>query len=170
VTQNIAHSRRCEGVEVRFVDDAEVTRVLTFPILFAAIEAAHRRQKMEVLDGYLGIESEQYVVRSAVDPGRFMAPKTFTSFPANLAKGAMPPAFAPRWAFVETTPSFTSRPAKRRYPRSFPRWKAHSRFDTARRFRSTDQSVEPTKDRCGKCCRACWAASIITSPTRRKAG
>jgi hypothetical protein len=106
VTQNIAHSRRCEGVEVRFVDDAEVTRVLTFPILFAAIEAAHGRQKMEVLDGYLGSESEQYVVRSAVDPGRFMATKTFTSFPANLAKGAMPPAFAPRWAFVEATPSF----------------------------------------------------------------
>src|SRR5262249_44036136 len=68
----------------------EVTRVLTFPMLISAIEEAHRRQKIEVLDGYLGSEKEQYVVRSAVDPGRYMATKMFTSFPANLATGIMP--------------------------------------------------------------------------------
>jgi ornithine cyclodeaminase len=73
-----------------FVDGAEVTRVLSFPILIAAFEAAHRRPKFEVLDGYLGGEGEQYVIRSAVDRGRYMASKMFTSFPANLAGGKLP--------------------------------------------------------------------------------
>ena len=75
---------------MHFVDDAEVSRVLTFPILISALEDAHRRPKIEVLDGYLGNEKEQYVIRSAVDPGRYMASKMFTSFPANLAGGKMP--------------------------------------------------------------------------------
>jgi ornithine cyclodeaminase len=75
---------------MHFVDDAEVSRVLTFPILIAALEEAHRRPKAEVLDGYLGSEKEQYVIRSAVDPGRYMATKMFTSFPANLAGGMFP--------------------------------------------------------------------------------
>ena len=75
---------------MQFVDDAEVTRVLTFPVLIAAMEKAHRRQKIEVLDGFLGNEKEQYVTRSAVDRGRYMATKMFTSFPANLAEGKMP--------------------------------------------------------------------------------
>jgi hypothetical protein len=63
---------------------------LTFPILIAALEDAHRRPKMEVLDAFLGDEKGQYVIRSAVDPGRYMASKMFTSFPANLADGKMP--------------------------------------------------------------------------------
>ena len=75
---------------MRFVSDAEVTRVLTFPILIAALEEAHRRSKMKVLDAFLGDEKGQYVIRSAVDPGRYMASKMFTSFPANLAGGKMP--------------------------------------------------------------------------------
>jgi ornithine cyclodeaminase len=75
---------------MRFVSDAEVTRVLTFPILIAAMEKAHRRPKADVLDGYLGNEKEQYVIRSAVDRGRYMASKMFTSFPANLAGREMP--------------------------------------------------------------------------------
>jgi ornithine cyclodeaminase/alanine dehydrogenase-like protein (mu-crystallin family) len=75
---------------MHFVDDAEVTRVLSFPVLIDAIEKAHRRQRIEVLDGYLGNEKAQYVVRSAADPGRYMATKMFTSFPANLARGKMP--------------------------------------------------------------------------------
>jgi ornithine cyclodeaminase len=54
------------------------------------MEAAHRRPKAEVLDGYLGSENEQYVIRSAVERGRYMASKMFTSFPANLAGGEMP--------------------------------------------------------------------------------
>jgi ornithine cyclodeaminase len=73
-----------------FVSDAEVDRVLTFPILIAALEQAHRRPKIEVLDGFLGSEDRQYVIRSAVDRGRYMASKMFTSFPANLAAGKMP--------------------------------------------------------------------------------
>jgi ornithine cyclodeaminase/alanine dehydrogenase-like protein (mu-crystallin family) len=76
--------------EMHFIDDAEVSRVLTFPILIAAMEDAHRRRKIDVLDGYLGSEKQQYVVRSAVDHGRYMASKMFTSFPANLADGGMP--------------------------------------------------------------------------------
>ena len=63
---------------------------MTFPILIAAFEDAHRRQKAEVLDGYLGSEKDQYVIRSAVDRGRYMASKMFTSFPANLAGGKIP--------------------------------------------------------------------------------
>jgi ornithine cyclodeaminase len=72
------------------VDAAEVRKVLTFPILVAALEAAHRRPKIEVQDGFLGTEKEQYFVRHAVDRGRFMASKLITSFPANLAEGKLP--------------------------------------------------------------------------------
>jgi hypothetical protein len=75
---------------LHFVSDTEVTTALTFPILIAAMEDAHRRPKMEVLDALLGDEKGQYVIRSAVDPGRYMASKMFTSFPANLAEGKMP--------------------------------------------------------------------------------
>ncbi len=73
-----------------YISDADVTRVLTFPILIAALESAHRRPKIEVLDGFLGNEAAQYVVRSAVDSGRYMASKMFTSFPGNLAAGKLP--------------------------------------------------------------------------------
>ena len=75
---------------MRFVDAAEVRKVLTFPILVAALEAAHRRPKIEVQDGFLGTEKEQYFVRHAVDRGRFMASKLITSFPDNLAGGKLP--------------------------------------------------------------------------------
>lgn len=75
---------------MHFVSDTEVTKALTFPILIAALEAAHCRPKMEVLDAFLGVEKGQYVIRSAVDPGRYMASKMFTSFPSNLAEGKMP--------------------------------------------------------------------------------
>ena len=75
---------------MRFVDAAEVRKVLTFPILVASLEVAHRRPKVEVQDGFLGTEKEQYFVRHAVDRGRFMASKLITSFPANLAGGRLP--------------------------------------------------------------------------------
>jgi hypothetical protein len=84
---------------MHFIDDAEVTRTLTFPILIAAFEDAHRLQKTEVLGGYLGSEKEQYVIRSTVDRGRYMASKMFTSFPANLAGGKMPAVQAVRVMF-----------------------------------------------------------------------
>ena len=45
---------------------------------------------MEVQNGLLGNESEQYFVRHAVDSGRYMASKLVTSFPANLQTGALP--------------------------------------------------------------------------------
>jgi ornithine cyclodeaminase len=75
---------------MRFVDAAEVRRRLSFPVLIDALEAAHRRAKITVLDGMLGSEKELYFARSAVDAGRFMASKLITSFPANLAGGKLP--------------------------------------------------------------------------------
>jgi hypothetical protein len=75
---------------MHFVSGADVSRILTFPLLIATMEEAHRRPKAEVLDGFLGDEKAQYVIRSAVERGRYMASKMFTSFPANLAAGEMP--------------------------------------------------------------------------------
>lgn len=75
---------------MRFVDAAEIRRALTFPALIDAIEAAHRRPKIDVQDAFLGSERAQYFVRHAVDPGRFMGSKLITSFPANLAGGTLP--------------------------------------------------------------------------------
>jgi ornithine cyclodeaminase len=75
---------------MRFIDAAQVRSLLTFPVLVAALEAAHRRPKVAVLDGHLGSEQELYFVRSAVDRGRFMASKLITSFPANLTGGKLP--------------------------------------------------------------------------------
>ncbi len=75
---------------MRFVTAEEVRRVLTLPSLVAAFEAAHRRSKIEIQDGSLGGEKAQYFVRHAVDPGRFIASKLITSFPANLAGGKLP--------------------------------------------------------------------------------
>jgi ornithine cyclodeaminase len=75
---------------IRFVDAAGVRRALTFPDLIAAFEAAHRRPKAEIRDAHLDGGSGQYFVRHAVEPGRFMASKLITSFPANLKEGALP--------------------------------------------------------------------------------
>lgn len=75
---------------MRFVSDAEVADALSFPVLIAAMESAHRRAKIEILDGFMGNEAAQYVIRSAVDPGRYMLSKMFTSFPSNLSVGALP--------------------------------------------------------------------------------
>jgi ornithine cyclodeaminase len=75
---------------MRFVAADEIRNLLSFPMLVAAMEAAHRRPKMEVLDGLLGSEQRQYFVRHAVDRGRYMASKLITSFPANLDSGTLP--------------------------------------------------------------------------------
>jgi ornithine cyclodeaminase/alanine dehydrogenase-like protein (mu-crystallin family) len=75
---------------MRFVDAEEVRSLLTFPMLIAALETAHRRPKIEVQDGSLGDERGQYFVRHAVDSGRYMASKLITSFPANLLSGPLP--------------------------------------------------------------------------------
>jgi ornithine cyclodeaminase len=75
---------------IPFVDAAGVRRALTFPVLIAAFEDAHCRPKAEIQDAHLGGESGRYFVRHAVDPGRYMASKLITSFPANLAGGALP--------------------------------------------------------------------------------
>lgn len=75
---------------MRFVGADEVRRLLTFPMLVAALETAHRRPRIEVRDSFLGNEQGQYFVRNAVDSGRFMASKLITSFPANLEGGALP--------------------------------------------------------------------------------
>jgi ornithine cyclodeaminase len=75
---------------MRVVDAAEIRRVLNFPILVSALESAHGRPKMEVQDALLGSERAQYLVRHAIDQGRFMASKLVTSFPTNLAAGKLP--------------------------------------------------------------------------------
>jgi len=75
---------------MRFVAADEIRKVLTFPLLIAALEAAHHRPKMDVEDTLLGTQQQQYFVRNAVDAGRFMASKLITSFPANLVGGALP--------------------------------------------------------------------------------
>ena len=75
---------------MRFVNAEEVRSLLTFPILVDALEAAHRRPKVEVQDGLLGSETEQYFVRHAVDSGRFMVSKLITSFPANPGARGLP--------------------------------------------------------------------------------
>lgn len=75
---------------MRFVDAEEIRRVLTFPLLVAALEAAHRRPKIEIQDGFLGGEKSLYFVRHAVDRGRFMASKLITSFPDNPTRRGMP--------------------------------------------------------------------------------
>jgi ornithine cyclodeaminase/alanine dehydrogenase-like protein (mu-crystallin family) len=74
----------------RFVSAEEIRKTLSFPTLIAALEAAHRRPKMELQNGLLGNEREQYFVRHAVDRGRYMASKLVTSFPANLQTGVLP--------------------------------------------------------------------------------
>jgi len=74
----------------RFVSAEEIRQALSFPTLVAALEAAHRRPKMELQNGLLGNEKQQYFVRHAVDGGRYMASKLVTSFPANLHTGALP--------------------------------------------------------------------------------
>ena len=75
---------------MRFVSAEEIRTALTFPNLVARLEAAHRRPRIEIEDGYLGDEKGQYFVRHAVDRGRFMASKLITSFPANLTAGELP--------------------------------------------------------------------------------
>jgi ornithine cyclodeaminase/alanine dehydrogenase-like protein (mu-crystallin family) len=75
---------------MRFIGSSEIRSVLTFPMLVAALEEAHRRPKIEVQDGFLGSEGEQYFVRHAVDRGRYFASKLITSFPGNLNAGALP--------------------------------------------------------------------------------
>ena len=75
---------------MRMIDAAEIRRVLTFRLLVDALEAAHRRPRMEAQDAFLGTESALYFVRNAVDAGRFMASKLITSFPDNPAKSTLP--------------------------------------------------------------------------------
>ena len=73
---------------MRFVSAEEIHRVLTFPALVAAMEASHRRPRIAIRDLVMGEERAHYFVRSAVDTGRVLGSKLFTSFPDNLVAGA----------------------------------------------------------------------------------
>ncbi|HEY2780775.1 MAG TPA: hypothetical protein VGI90_08365 [Steroidobacteraceae bacterium] len=75
---------------LRYIGAEEIRGLLTFPLLIAALEAGHRRPRIDIQDSLLGSESGQYFVRNAVDGGRYMASKLITSFPANIAAGALP--------------------------------------------------------------------------------
>jgi ornithine cyclodeaminase/alanine dehydrogenase-like protein (mu-crystallin family) len=70
---------------MRLVSGEEIRRVLTFPVLIAAMEASHRRPRIEIHDHLMGDEKALYVVRSAADHGRAIGSKLFTSFPENLS-------------------------------------------------------------------------------------
>ncbi len=72
---------------MQFIDAAGIRRALTFPFLIEALEAAHRRPKMEVQDAHLGPSDAHFLVRSAVDRGRFMLTKAITSVPGNPGAG-----------------------------------------------------------------------------------
>jgi ornithine cyclodeaminase/alanine dehydrogenase-like protein (mu-crystallin family) len=74
----------------RFVSAEEIRKILSFSTLIGALEAGHRRPKMELQNGLLGNEKAQLFVRHAVDGGRYMVSKLITSFPANLKTGALP--------------------------------------------------------------------------------
>jgi ornithine cyclodeaminase len=69
---------------MRVVTAEEIRRVLTFPALVAAMEASHRRPRIAVKDMVMGEERAHYFVRSAVDAGRAIGSKLFTSVPDNL--------------------------------------------------------------------------------------
>ena len=73
---------------MRFVSGEEIHRVLTFPALVAAMEASHRRPRIAMRDLAMGEERAHYFVRSAVDSGRALGSKLFTSFPDNLVAAA----------------------------------------------------------------------------------
>ena len=75
---------------MRMIDAAEVRRLLTFPLLVDALEAAHRRPRMEAQDTFMGSDSALYFIRNAVDTGRYMASKLITSFPDNPTRGPLP--------------------------------------------------------------------------------
>jgi ornithine cyclodeaminase len=75
---------------MRWVSADDIRRVLTFPRLVEALQAAHRRPKMEVHDAFLGSEGALYFVRNALDSGRYMGSKLITSFPANPSSGDLP--------------------------------------------------------------------------------
>src|SRR5262245_22087600 len=72
---------------MRVVTAEEIRRVLTLPAVIAAMEAGHRRPRMDVRDVVMGEERALYVARSAVDCGAAMGSKLFTSFPGNLGSG-----------------------------------------------------------------------------------
>jgi ornithine cyclodeaminase/alanine dehydrogenase-like protein (mu-crystallin family) len=69
---------------VRYVSGEEICRVLSFPAVVQAMEAGHRRPRMAVRDLSMGDERAYFVVRSAVDPGRALGSKLYTSFPGNV--------------------------------------------------------------------------------------
>ena len=66
---------------LRFVSGEEIRRVLTFPALIRAMEASHRRPRIEIHDVLMGAEKALYFVRSAADHGRALGSKLISSFP-----------------------------------------------------------------------------------------
>jgi ornithine cyclodeaminase/alanine dehydrogenase-like protein (mu-crystallin family) len=76
---------------MRLVTAEEIGRVMTFPALVAAMEASHRRAKIEIHDLLMGEEKALYFVRSAADKGNAFGSKLITSFPGNVSgEGELP--------------------------------------------------------------------------------
>lgn len=75
---------------MRFVSADEIRQHLDYPTMFAAMDALHRRPRMEMADQLMGDEGHQYFLRHAVDAGRLMGSKLVTSVPGNVANGRLP--------------------------------------------------------------------------------
>ncbi|MFL5337518.1 MAG: ornithine cyclodeaminase family protein [Geminicoccaceae bacterium] len=73
---------------MRFVSGDEMGRVLSFPVLVAALETSHAGPRMEIHDHLMGPEQALYFVRSAADHGHAFGSKLVTSFPGNLEAAA----------------------------------------------------------------------------------
>jgi ornithine cyclodeaminase/alanine dehydrogenase-like protein (mu-crystallin family) len=68
---------------LRFVGGEDIRHVLTFPALIQAMEASHRRPRIEIHDVLMGPEAAHYFVRSAADHGRAFGSKLIASFPGR---------------------------------------------------------------------------------------
>jgi ornithine cyclodeaminase len=71
------------AASMRFVSGEEIRRTLTFPALIKAMEASHRRARMETRDVLMGPEAAHYFVRSATAHGRAFGSKLIASFPGR---------------------------------------------------------------------------------------
>ncbi|MBV1705466.1 MAG: dehydrogenase, partial [Hyphomicrobiales bacterium] len=76
---------------MRVIEREAIRAALDFPSLVDAIEAAHRRPKIEIAERMMDAGGgAQYFVRHAVDAGRYLCSKLITIFPDNPGRGPLP--------------------------------------------------------------------------------
>jgi hypothetical protein len=126
---------------MRFVSAEEIRRVLTLPALIAAMEAGHRRPRMEARDLVLGEEQALYFVRSAVDRGTAIGSKLFTSFPATSGAGGR------RERIAGGAGRLRAIRRRRRPPARGPGWHRDHVVEDGRRFGARGPSCWPPPSR-----------------------